>query len=60
MVPIEGLPKQQQMLVAGFAKSAFTHEELKKFAELLAEINKNNCLGCFYVSNAWDSSPSDK
>lgn len=40
MVPIEGLPKQQQMLVAGFAKSAFTHEELKKFAELLAEINK--------------------
>ncbi|HBM3090354.1 MULTISPECIES: helix-turn-helix domain-containing protein [Klebsiella] len=39
-VPIEGLPKQQQMLVAGFAKSEFTHEELKKFAELLAEINK--------------------
>lgn len=39
-VPIEGLPKQQQMLVAGFAKSEFSHDELKKFAELLAEINK--------------------
>ncbi|MDM2853270.1 helix-turn-helix domain-containing protein [Citrobacter sp. Cpo065] len=39
-VPIEGLSKQQQMLVAGFAKSEFTHDELKKFAELLAEINK--------------------
>ncbi|QJF18294.1 helix-turn-helix domain-containing protein [Phytobacter diazotrophicus] len=39
-VPIEGLPKQQQMLVAGFAKSEFTHDELKKFAQLLAEINK--------------------
>ncbi|EFA4483519.1 MULTISPECIES: helix-turn-helix transcriptional regulator [Escherichia] len=39
-IPVEGLPLQQQMLVAGFAKSEFTHEELKKFAELLAEINK--------------------
>lgn len=39
-VPLQGLPPEQQMLVAGFAKSQFTPEELKKFALLLAEINK--------------------
>ena len=38
-IPVEGLPLQQQMLVAGFAKSAMTAEQLKKFAEFLKEIN---------------------
>ena len=39
-IPIDKLPPQQQMLVAGFAKSQFTPDQLKQFAELLAEINK--------------------
>lgn len=38
-VPLEGLPLQQQMLVAGFARSNFTAEELKQIADLLGEIN---------------------
>lgn len=38
-VPVEGLPLQQQMLVAGFAKSAMTAEQLQNFAKLLKEIN---------------------
>lgn len=38
-IPVEGLSLQQQMLVAGFAKSAMTAEQLKKFAEVLKEIN---------------------
>ena len=37
--PVEGLPLQQQMMVAGFAKSAMTAEQLTKFAELLKEIH---------------------
>ena len=37
-IPVEGLPLQQQMLVAGFAKSAMTAEQLRKFAEFLKEI----------------------
>lgn len=41
-VPITGLPHQQQMLLGGFAKSEFTQEQLKAFADLLADINKNN------------------
>jgi transcriptional regulator with XRE-family HTH domain len=40
LVPIEGLPLQQQMLVAGFAKSRFTAEELKAVAQLIEKINK--------------------
>lgn len=39
VVPIEGLSQQQQMLVAGFAKSQFTQEQLKCFAELLRKMN---------------------
>lgn len=39
-IPLQGLPYDQQMLLAGFAKSQFTPDELKKFALLLAEINK--------------------
>jgi transcriptional regulator with XRE-family HTH domain len=39
-VPVDGLPLQQQMLVAGFAKSSFTAEELKQIAQLLEKINK--------------------
>ncbi|AEA59788.1 helix-turn-helix transcriptional regulator [Burkholderia gladioli] len=39
-VPVDGLPLQQQMLVAGFAKSSFTAEELKQVAQLLEKINK--------------------
>ncbi|MDH2927335.1 helix-turn-helix domain-containing protein [Lonepinella koalarum] len=38
-IPVEGLPLKQQMLVAGFAKSAMTAEQLKKFANFLEEIN---------------------
>ena len=38
-IPVEGLPLQQQMMVAGFAKSAMTAEQLTKFAELLKEIH---------------------
>jgi dihydroxyacetone kinase len=38
-VPIDGLPVQQQMLVAGFARSKFTADDLKKIAELLEKIN---------------------
>jgi transcriptional regulator with XRE-family HTH domain len=38
-VPIDGLSDQQQMLVAGFAKSSFTNEQLLKFASLLTEVN---------------------
>lgn len=39
-VPVKGLSLQQQMLVAGFASSPFTPEELKKFAALLDDLNK--------------------
>lgn len=38
-VPIDGLPLQQQMLIAGFAKSPFTPEELQTIARLLQQIN---------------------
>lgn len=40
-IPVEGLPLQQQMMVAGFAKSAMTADQLKKFAELLKEIHSD-------------------
>lgn len=39
-VPIDGLPLQQQMLIAGFAKSHFTPDELKMIAKLLQRINQ--------------------
>ena len=39
--PVHGLPQQQKMLVAGFAKSQFTPEQLKSFADLLQKINNN-------------------
>ncbi|MBU9852850.1 helix-turn-helix domain-containing protein [Rahnella aceris] len=39
LVPIDGLSQQQKMLVAGFAKSQFTPEQLRSFAELLQKIN---------------------
>lgn len=39
-VSLSGLSQQQQMLVAGFAHSPFTPDELKKFAEFLEDINK--------------------
>ena len=38
-IPVQGLPLQQQMLVAGFASSPFTPEQLKKFAALLEDLN---------------------
>ncbi|EOX3401522.1 helix-turn-helix transcriptional regulator [Vibrio cholerae] len=41
-VSLSGLSQQQQMLVAGFAHSPFTPDELKKFAAFLEEINKNH------------------
>ena len=40
-VPVNGLSQQQKMLVAGFAKSQFTPEQLKSFADLLQKINNN-------------------
>ncbi len=39
VVPLDGLPLQQQMLVAGFAKSNFSAEELQQIADLLGKIN---------------------
>lgn len=39
-VDLEGLPQHQKMLVAGFAKSPFTSEELAEFAALLEKMNK--------------------
>ncbi|ARR46701.1 transcriptional regulator [Vibrio campbellii] len=41
-VSLSGLSQQQQMLVAGFAHSPFTPDELKKFATFLEEINKHH------------------
>lgn len=40
VVPVEGLTHQQKMLVAGFAKSPWTPDQLKQFADLLECINK--------------------
>lgn len=37
-IPVDGLPLQQQMMVARLAKSTMTAEHLKKFTELLKEI----------------------
>ncbi|QKJ58808.1 helix-turn-helix domain-containing protein [Serratia fonticola] len=42
VVPLDGLSQQQKMLVAGFAKSSFTSEQLKSFFELLEQINKDD------------------
>lgn len=39
-VNISGLSLQQQMLIAGFARSPFNTEELKRLADLLEDINK--------------------
>jgi predicted transcriptional regulator len=39
-VSLSGLSLQQQMLVAGFANSPFTPDELKEFAMFLEKINK--------------------
>lgn len=39
-VDLSGLSSQQKMLVAGFAKSPFTKEQLTRFAELLEQMNK--------------------
>lgn len=35
----DDLSQQQKMLIAGFANSPFTPNELKKFADLLKEVN---------------------
>ena len=40
-VSLNGLSQQQQMLVAGFANSPFTPEQLKKFAALMEEMNNH-------------------
>lgn len=40
-VSLDGLSQQQQMLVAGFANSPFTPEQLRKFAALMEEMNKH-------------------
>lgn len=37
-VPVKGLPLQQQILVAKFARHTITDRQLKKFEELLKEI----------------------
>ena len=39
-IPVDGLPLQQQMLLAGFAKTAMTDEQLNAFAKFLAEIHQ--------------------
>ncbi|HGN9467359.1 TPA: XRE family transcriptional regulator [Providencia stuartii] len=38
-VELDGLSMQQKMLVAGFAKSPLTPEQLKKMADLLKRVN---------------------
>ncbi|MCY9855803.1 helix-turn-helix domain-containing protein [Vibrio mediterranei] len=40
-VSLNGLSQQQQMLVAGFANSPFTPEQLRKFAALMEEMNSH-------------------
>ncbi len=40
-VSLDGLSQQQQMLVAGFANSPFTPEQLRKFATLMEEMNNH-------------------
>lgn len=40
-VPLDGLSQQQKLLVAGFANSPFTPEQLKEFAKMLEEINSS-------------------
>ncbi|MEN8293730.1 helix-turn-helix transcriptional regulator [Acinetobacter radioresistens] len=40
--PLDGLSDQHKMMVAGFANSKFTKEELDKICHLLSEIN-NKC-----------------
>ena len=39
-VGIDGLSYQQQMLVAGFANSQYTQEELEKIFELFNAVNQ--------------------
>lgn len=46
LVPLSGLSQQQKMLVAGFAKSPFTSEQLAKFAQLLSDVNGNKETKC--------------
>lgn len=41
-VPLNALPIQHQMLVAGFASSELNKDQLKKFADLLEEIYKGD------------------
>lgn len=41
-VSLSGLSQQQQMMVAGFAHSPFTADELKAFGEFLERLNKKN------------------
>lgn len=48
---LDGLSFQQQMLVAGFAKSNFTAEELKQFSELLERMRKKEELNVDELSN---------
>lgn len=41
-VPLDNLSEQQKLLVAGFARSTWSSEELKKFADLLVQLNKKS------------------
>lgn len=43
-VSLSGLSLQQQMLVAGFASSDFSKEQLERFAELLRSIHQKESL----------------
>ncbi|STZ77370.1 helix-turn-helix domain-containing protein [Bergeriella denitrificans] len=43
-VSLSGLSLQQQMLVAGFASSEFSKEQLNRFAELLRTIHQKESL----------------
>lgn len=42
LVPLDNINYQQQMLVAGFAKSQMSQKELVQFAELLEKFKKNS------------------
>ncbi|VEJ09740.1 helix-turn-helix domain-containing protein [Actinobacillus delphinicola] len=39
-IPVDNLPLPQKMMLASFAKSAMTDEQIQRFEKLLEEINK--------------------
>ncbi len=40
IIPVDGLPLQQRIMLAGFAKTAMTNEQIEHFSKLLEKINQ--------------------